>query len=337
MKYTSKKGTVINIPNGASKKQIKQIKADADAGYGTRAQQTADKIRKQLGKDKQKDTPSNGGGGGKTPSEPLTTIGDAVNNKGTVNPDKASDAIGNQIEEDVTNQFKLDHPMRMVDQYGNVRIVSRDPVTGEVTVTDEVGGTAQTFKDLATAAAQTFNGDVSRQRAEEATYNTLTRYMDRDKAREVEAAQQEMADRGIPYNPAAAYDPNTDDLYGKTLGTINQRYDALRSDASQQAILSGNQAYQTDASARDSFINAALAGANQFQGSWTPYQNQIDATQADTQMDILKLSADQYMTKYGIDQDTYIKKKALAQQNQKAPSGGGGGGGGSPAGFEIVG
>lgn len=326
MKYRSAKGTVINIPDGLSEKQIKSIKADADAGYGTRAQETANKLKKGEGKK-----------GGKKQKEPqIPTLGDAVDPKsGTVDPDKAADVIDEQKKEDVEEQFKLDHPLKMVDQYGNVRIITRDPNTGEITITDELGGTAKTFKDLAEAAAGTFQGDVSRAAAEEATYGTLTKYYDRDQAREMEAVKQEMAERGIPYDPAAAMDPSSKNLYGRTVGAVDQKYRALKDDAGRQAVLAGNQAYATDAAARDSFLNAVMSGAGQFSGSWGPYKNNIDATKTQEMMDLLNLSAEAYMAKYGIDQDTYIKKKALAQQN----SGGGGGGGGSASGgggFEIT-
>lgn len=262
--------------------------------------------------------------------DPGLPLGDAVGKRGVINPDKAEVIIEDQVGKDVANQFQLDHPMRMTDQYGNVRVIKRNPTTGEVTIQDELGGTAQTFKDLATAAAQTFNGDVSRAKAEEATYGTLTKYYDRDQERELEAAKQEMANRGIPYDPAAAQDPNSKNLYGRTIGGVSEKYRAYKDDAARQAVVAGNQAYATDAAARDSFLQAAMSGASQFSGGWQPYQNSIDTTLADKKMDILALSAEAYMQKYGIDQATYLKEKEIAASNR--PSGGGGGGGG----FEII-
>jgi len=356
MKYRSKLGTVINIPDGLGPKQIAKIKADADAGYGTRAQATAKKLGASLKKktaappappaDREFTGLGKRGYGqglhgshvykGAAPEDSkiadTADLGGVVNPKtGTVNADKGLEAIGEQTAKDVENQFNLDHPMRMTDQYGNVRVITRDPVTGQVTITDELGGAAQTFKDLATAAASTFNGDVSRQKAEEATYGTLTKYYDRDMQRELEAQKQEMANRGIPYDPAAANDPNTQNLYGKTIGAVQQKYQGMKDDASKQAILAGNQAYATDAQARDSFLTAAMQGATSFGGSWTPYQNTIDSTLGDKAADLIKLSAESYMAKYGIDKDAYLKEKAIAAS--KSNSGGGGSGGG----FEITG
>lgn len=325
MRYTSKLGTVIRIPDSLSPKQIAAIKADADAGYGTRAQETAKRLGGGGGK-------KGGKGGGKKGRE--VTIGDAIDKTtGVVDATKANDIIKDQVDKDTQTQFELDHPTTMTDQYGNVRKIVRDPKTGEVTIIDELGGTSAKFKNLAEAAASTFNGDVSRAKAEESTYGTLTKYYDRDMDREMEAQKQELADRGIPYDPAAAQDVNSNNLYGRTIGGISQKYRGLKDDASRQAVIAGNQAYATDAAARDSFINAATQGATTFGGSWTPYSNTIDSSMAGKTADILKLSAEAYMAKYGIDQDTYIKEKAIAASNKS--SGGGGGGGGS-GGFEIT-
>lgn len=330
MKYRSKTGTVINIPDGLTKKQIAQIKADADTGYGLRAQKTANQLGKKLSKAPAPVTPVD------SVVDPVTTgAGAAVDSKtGTVDPTQASDALKKQKEEDTNTQFKLDHPMRMTDQNGNVRIIQRDPTTGEITITDELGGTAKKFKDLADAAAQTWQGQTTRQNAEAATYGTLTKYYDRDKAKEMEDAKQELANRGIPYDPAAAQDPNTKNLYGRTIGGIDQKYQGLKDTASQQAVLSGNQAYATNVAAQQAFLNSVMSGASQFSGSWTPYQNNIDPGSTDDVADMIKLSAAQYMAKYGIDQDTYLKKKALAQQNKSSGASSNSNSGG---GFEITG
>lgn len=272
--------------------------------------------------------------GGSSPLIP-DNISSVIDPKsGTVDLGNAADVLEKTKEQDINTQFKLDQPIRMTDQYGNVRVIKRDPTTGEVTITDELGGSGKTFKDLATAAASNWNPQTGRKEAEEAAYGTITKYYDRDKERELEAAKQEMANRGIPYNPAAAFDPNSNDLYGRTIGAVGERYQSLKDDAQRQAILAGNQAYATNTAAQQAFLNAVMQGANQFSGSWQPYQNQIDASLTDETLDLMKLSADAYMTKYGIDQDTYIKKKQIAAQ--KSSGGGSGGGSSESAGFEIA-
>jgi hypothetical protein len=250
---------------------------------------------------------------------------------GVIDPVKADKVIDTAEKSDVTTNFNLEQPREIKDQYGNIRRISRDPVTGEVTVTDEAGGTAQKFKDLATAAAETFNGDVSRKRAEEATYKTLTSTFETDKARELEDAKQELANRGIPYNPAAASDPNTKDLYGKTLGAINQNYQQRKDEAQQKAILAGNSAYATDASARDSFLQAVMQGAGQFQGNFGQYNNTVKTGSAQNIKDILTMSAAQYMNKYKVDKDAYLSELAIAKR------GSGGGDSSNSGGFEIAG
>jgi len=273
--------------------------------------------------------------GGSSPLIP-DNISSVIDPKsGTVDLGNAADVLEKTKEQDINTQFKLDQPIRMTDQYGNVRVIKRDPTTGEVTITDELGGSGKTFKDLATAAASNWNPQTGRKEAEEAAYGTITKYYDRDKERELEAAKQEMANRGIPYNPAAAFDPNSNDLYGRTIGAVGERYQSLKDDAQRQAILAGNQAYATNTAAQQAFLNAVMQGANQFSGSWQPYQNKIDASLTDETLDLMKLSADAYMTKYGIDQDTYIKKKQIAAQKSSG-GGSGGGGGSSGAGFEIA-
>jgi len=305
MKYKSKRGTTINIPDELSKKEIEAIKKDADNGYGTRAQATADKLGKKL------------------QSKPKTTEPVIDNSKlvdpttGVIDTEKSLEAVRKSGDQTIT------------DQFGNKRIIKTDPNTGEVTVIDEAGGTANKFKDLAEAAASTFNGSVSRARAEDATYSTLTKYMDRDKAREEEAAKQELAQRGIPYDPAAAQDPNSSNLYGRTIGGIGQKYQDYKTDAQKQAILAGNAAYATDSAARDSFLNAVTSGASTFGGQYTPYQN----NNAQDTKDVLQLSSAAFLAKYGINKDDYIKRQAL----KKSGSGNSGGGGGDANGFEILG
>jgi len=367
MKYRSAKGTVINIPDGIDPKQVAAIKADADAGYGTRAQKTADSYGKKAasgsvdygygggltaepepqadtaapGWDARKEARLNwlmknrpndpqvaklkslkaGGGvaGGSGVVGPTVSKG-TVGKTGTIDPVQASEDVAKAEADDIATNFQLEHPQIITDANGNTREITRH-ADGTVTVKDTAGGISQTFKDLATAAAQSFNGDEDRKKAEEATYGTLTKYYDRDMARELEDQKQELANRGIPYDPVAAQDPNTKNLYGKTIGAINEKYRGLKDQASQQAVITGNQAYATTSAARDSFLNGVLNGASTFSGNFGPYSNSVTTDSSGDTKDILTMGAGQYMTKYGIDQDTYTKKLAIAKQG----SGGGGG------------
>ncbi len=245
---------------------------------------------------------------------------------GVIDPVKASDDISKAETNDVNTNFQLEHPQLITDANGNTREITRH-ADGTVTVKDTAGGTSQTFKDLATAAAQSFNGAADRTKAEDATYGTLTKYYDRDMSREREQAQQEMANRGIPYDPAAEQDPNTKNLYGKTLGAIGEKYKGYRDDASNRAILAGNTAYATDSAARDSFLTAAVNGASTFSGNFGPYQNTVSTNQSANDTEILGMSAQQYATKYGLTlQDAQAKRDDATKRLAIAKSGSGGGG-----------
>lgn len=326
MKYKSRKGTVINIPDGLSKKQIAAIKADADAGYGTRAQATANKLGKALAGNSATPTPNT------TEAAPAGT---GVVNKedGTVDPVKAIASVGKAENTDVETNFNLEHPSKITDQYGNSRTIIRH-ADGTVTVTDEAGGTAKKFKDLAEAAASTFNGEVSRQKAYDAEFGKRTQYLDRNMSREEEEAKQELANRGIAYDPAAVYDPNTKNLYGKTIGGIKENYAGQYRSASDDATLAGNQAYATDANARDSFINAVTTGATTFGGNFGQYANNTTTDSSGDQKDLISLSSAAFLAKYGMDKNAYIQQQQI---NKQGSGGGGGGGGDSSGGFEILG
>ena len=337
MKYKSKKGTVINIPDGLSAKDIAKIKADADAGYGTRAQATANSLGKKSGTTKT--TTSTDG----TTQDPVTIDKVVDPGTGVVDPLAAEKVLSDKEKQDKIDNFNLNNPKTITDQWGNKFTLTRDPVTGEITQTAEAGGTATKFKSLAEAAASTFNGDVSRKKAEEATYGTLTKNFDQQQKRQLEDQKQELANRGISYDPAATYDPNSQDLYGRTIGGINRSFDDQRTEASRQAILAGNQAYATDASARDSFINSATSAATQFGGNLNPLVGQNTDSSGEAK-DILALTAQQYATKYGLSlQEAQSKRDDATRRAAIAKSGGGGGGssgGGSSAsggGFQLPG
>lgn len=405
MKYKSAKGTTINIPDGLTAKQIADIKKDADAGYGTRAQQTADALGKKLTnnpapqpqapapnnqpppsqsgpardptkvrryeeainriKKLQKDTPeyqknadiiksigteygfqwqdkadynaspsqqdnsvsigtaptvpaetntnaeaaaagATGQGTGTTTNAGVSggsgagvTTGAENNTDGTTNANAASATLSAAEAEDWRKNWLAEHPDEM-DEYGNILRYTMDP---DGTIHREIiqGEKGKFFSDQAKAAAEGFKGDENRKAAEEATYNTLTKYYDRDMARERETTQQEMANRGIPYDSAAEHDVNSKNLYGRTLGTLNEKYRGLKDSASQQAVLSGNQAYETDVKARDTAIRDALAGSAAYGSKYGAYGNSVYTDNAGNVLDIIKLTAQQYATKYGMD------------------------------------
>lgn len=256
MKYRSKKGTIINIPDNLGPKQVAKIKADADSGYGTRAQETAKQLSKKLTKN-------------------------AANKAPVDEPPSIPGAGGNT-------------------EYFNDKGQLQDPnqVISDLTPTPDMNALL---------------GDIEKART--GFYNYATRDFATNKTRELEDQKQELANRGIPYDPAAAQDPNSQNLYGRTIGGINRRYDDMYAQASDRAYSAaldqGTQAY-----------NAAVGAAGQSNDSFLKA--------------ILGMN-EQDLAKYGIDKDYAAKLKAIAASKQKsggnAPSSGGDGGGG----FEILG
>ena len=167
------------------------------------------------------------------------------------------------------------------------------------------------------------------QQAQDANFQFMTKNLERDKTQEMEAAKQDLANRGVPM------DPTPGSLWSKTLGSIDEKYQGVKQDAQNQSIALGNQTLSTQAGvqnqARDSFINGALGAGQAAQGF------------------------------YGMNQDLAFKNRQLdwqAKQSQRdrqlqlqiarmRGSGGGGGGGGdggssgpiiggSPPGFGIT-
>jgi hypothetical protein len=280
---------------------------------------------------------------------------------GTINKPAAEADLADKRKADEEAQFKLDNPDE-VDEYGNTVTYTKDPVTGQIKRTITAGDTAKRFRELALKAAEGYDPETDRQNAQDATYGSLTKYYDRDKARELEAQKQELAERGIPYDPAAAQDVNSKNLYGRTIGGIDQKYQGFKEEAGRQSILSGNQAYATTASARDSFLTAATGSANSFGADFKQYVNTVQKQAGNDDLTLLSMSADQIAKMRGISvqeaeglRNDATQREALKQreieakradattrrgQTLAAKNSGGGGGGkaAEPApGFEFVG
>lgn len=353
MKYRSKKNVTIDIPDGLTAQQIAAIKKDADSGYGTRAQQTANELGKKLQakpaapatpespaapaqpantglnakqqirltwllKNRPKDpqvaqlqaiqngAPNTGEGGGEDTSGGIQA---ALNPDGTVNAGVAADTLGDTARQDLTTNIRNDNPEE-TDQYGNVLSYTYDDKGNIIGRKVTQGGIAKYFTDMATAAANGYNPDQERQKATDATYSTLTKYYDRDKAKELEDQKQELAMRGIPYDPAAANDPNTKNLYGRTIGAIDQKYQAYKDDATNRAFLAGEESFKNTSNARNAAIGAATGAASYFGGNYGNYSNDNNISLADQEKDLLTLGAQQYATKYGVD-----AQKAIADKN----------------------
>lgn len=98
--------------------------------------------------------------------------------------------------------------------------------------------------------------------ARDANYNYITKDYENQKAQEMEAAKQELAQRGIPMSA----DPNS--LYAKTISNIGNKYQGLYDQANNQAIMAGNETLGARTGAQSAFINNALGIAGQNTGVW---------------------------------------------------------------------
>jgi len=92
----------------------------------------------------------------------------------------------------------------------------------------------------------------SRQSAYDSLYSTATQNLERNRLRDLEAAKQETADRGIPYDPS-----NPESAYGKAIGGVEDQYHKWDQEAQAAANNGADQRMATE-----SQVNAAAG--NQF-------------------------------------------------------------------------
>lgn len=200
-----------------------------------------------------------------------------------------------------------------------------------------LGGIFDNFKmpDYSGAPKILTAGDLEAQRAaeEDLIYKKETQYNDRNRLRDLEETKQELANRGISYNPAAANDPNTSNLYGKTVGSVEEKYSAADQSARDAARLGSTNLMANKAAvnktAYDSFIDTATKS----------FTSQLDAANAGNSV------LNTLMSKYGLDKQEAqsildrksqerIAKMQIDASNRR--SGGGGGGSSEGGGFQII-
>lgn len=99
-------------------------------------------------------------------------------------------------------------------------------------------GLGSTFNPDLIARASTGDMSADRARVEDALFSNLTRNNSRDKAIEMEALKQDLANRGITYST----DPMS--RYQQEVGGLNQRYDDLGMQAKTQASILGGQEWE---------------------------------------------------------------------------------------------
>lgn len=102
------------------------------------------------------------------------------------------------------------------------------------------------------APSLNYDQDKAFGEAYNSAYNYITQDYANQKAQEMEAAKQELANRGIPL------DPTEGSLYQKTLAGIDKKYTQLDDQAKNQAFLQGGQLYGTKAGASTDAFNAFI-------------------------------------------------------------------------------
>lgn len=195
-----------------------------------------------------------------------------------------------------------------------------------------LGGIFDNFKmpDYSGAPQILSAGDLEKSRLEEENiiYGQETKYNDRNRARDLEERKQELANRGIVYDPA-----NPESGYSKQVGAVTEQYNEADQMARDKARLGSTNLMATKAAtnktAYDSFIDTATKS----------FTSQLDAANAGGNI------LNTLMSKYGIDKEEAqailnrksserIAKMQIDASNRRS---GGGGGSGSGAGFEIIG
>lgn len=182
-KFVSSKGTTITYPDGIDPKKLAAIKADADNGYGTRAQQTANRLGKN------------------TSTKP------------------ADDSV-------------------VPGQNGSID-TTIDPNTGKIKDPNAVvNGAPKAFDP----------NDPYWQKIYNDTYNNqddlITEHYGAQKAKDLEDAKQDLADRGIPFTSDVG-NPDSTNAYDRTLGNVDLKYTGLYNDASKQAQIAAQGVYGT--------------------------------------------------------------------------------------------
>ena len=404
----TKYGTVINV-EGLTDEQIKKVRSIAEdkGAYGTKGAALAKELQGKNKKKQEQPAPNpdpnpnpnpDAGGADKGPGAgPIEKkLGDlGVKKDGTIDGAKAGDVLVTAENSDASRTFNMNNPGRQRDAFGNEKIVTIDPKTGEVStevqlgrtgsaavnyvdgsitnadragdvnLDNEIGKVNKNTMDLSGAPRILESNDVrtEAQKVGDANYKYLTRNFERDKRRELEATKQELANRGIPIDFG-----NSDSMWNKAVGSIDQKFTDADLAASNQALMSRDQSMTTLAGvqtgARDAFVKSAQA---EFDATNTTARDSAalkttQATAAQNQLtnalgaagvttgdftayaggsvdnsgqlaNLIGQMNDAELARYGIDKDYAAKMKAIAAQGRNS----GGGGGSSNGGFAIGG
>jgi hypothetical protein len=304
-------GTKINV-DGLTPEQIAKVRqtAEGKGAYGKKGAALASTFQKQNAKATPA-APTTGTPGAPTSQAPSLGINAG---SGDVNPTVAGQTIYDSSLKDTDTSFNLNNPGSQTNASGATQTVTKDPVTGKVTI-NQTGGAAYDAASAAFTGATNNLGPDGRNKAQDAAYGYITKTYQRDKQREMEAAKQELAQRGIPIDSG----PNS--LWTKTLQGIDEKYQGLDDQAKNQAIGAGNTIYATDVNAIGTLGNT-LSGQNP---TFTAYAGGTSDVSGDM-LNALNTIAGFNMEKYKTDKAYKVQMDQVAVQRMNAnrrPSGGG--------------
>jgi len=203
---------------------------------------------------------------------------------------------------------------------GPLQIGTQPPATGGPLYIDPNSGDYDPNAVLSQAPAIYSTGDFQSevQKAQDANYQYLTKNLGQQKAQEMEAMKQELANRGIPL------DMTPTSAYGSAIKSLEDKYTQLDQDARNQAIMAGNQTLTAQSGVNLAGREAFLQGIMGIGGQ---------------QADMYGLQQDRAFRERQLDWQTKQaqKDRALQLRLARMRSSGGGGGGGGDAGPIIGG
>ena len=289
----TKYGTKINI-EGLTPEQVTKVKntAEANGAYGARGTALANTLRKRNNAAATTATTATNGTVQTGGSDPNMDNTQGNTDVGTTGLGNTGTTIDNFLE-------GIFSDLKPLDTSGAPQIL--------------------TAEDLA----------AQRQTTQDALYRQNTKDLERNRQRDLEAQKQELANRGIPLN-FAGDENNPNNLYARSIGDVNSRYDTLDNQARDAAITGADQRMSAEAGVNKTAYDAFMTNAQ------ANFQSQLDAAAAGSNaLQVL-------MSRYGLTQEAAQREldrkmqERIARLNastsryvaNRAHSGGSGGGGG---------
>lgn len=221
------------------------------------------------------DPNANGGGpsgGGATPFIDPGLNSSPLDKNGQLDYSKDIKSIIDTAHNNYITSIKSKNPDQ-TDQYGNKLHYEYNPdgtISAITTAGDkenaaiakrDAAAAGYTGIDLSKAPKVLSEGDLTDQYNSDyaARLDNATQFNDRNQARDVEDTRQQLAQRGIPFDPAFN-DPNNPSGYAKALSGVKEHYDTLNRTAMNDATTGAHAdvAQQVDSSVKG--YNAWLAG-----------------------------------------------------------------------------